>query len=116
MSELQQPIHDTLAAPPVGVEPAAPMTTASEASTDPVRSQESSTLSPESRPELGAGLTDGTTAAAPTGSNVTSPHKEEKLGKGEVLIESNPINEGVLNYKGPGLKQVSMCLLIGTTS
>jgi len=80
------------------------MTTASEATADPVRSQETSTLAPESRPELGSELTDGTTAAAPTGPNVTSPHKEEKLGKGETLIESNPINEGILNYKGPGLK------------
>ncbi|KAK4692615.1 hypothetical protein P7C71_g4625, partial [Lecanoromycetidae sp. Uapishka_2] len=106
MSEAQQPIQDTSAALPPAVEPTAPMTTASEATADPVRSQESSTLLPESRPELGSGITDGTTAAAPTGPNVTNPHKEEKLGKGETMIESNPINEGILNYKGPGLKQV----------
>ena len=30
--------------------------------------------------------------------------KEEKVGKNEVKIEAQPVNEGVLNYKGPGLK------------
>lgn len=104
MSEVQQPIQETSSGLPPAVEPTAPMTGASEATADPVRSQETSTLLPESRPELGSGLTDGTTAAALTGPNVTNPNKEEKLGNGEVLVESNPINEGILNYKGPGLK------------
>ena len=36
--------------------------------------------------------------------NVTNAPKEENVGKNEVLVESQPINEGVLNYKGPGLK------------
>ncbi|KAL9100255.1 MAG: hypothetical protein Q9163_004347 [Psora crenata] len=36
--------------------------------------------------------------------NVANAPKEEKVGKGEVLVESHPINEGVLNYKGSGLK------------
>ena len=104
MSEAQQPIQETSAALPAGVEPTAPMTSASEATADPVRSQETSTLSPESRPELGSEATDGTTAAAPTGPNITGSHKEQNVGKGETLVESNPINEGILNYKGPGLK------------
>ena len=79
--------------------------TASQATSDPVRDQNTSDLSPESRPELGMnGVTDGTTAAAPTGPNVSNVTKEEKLGKGEVMVESQPINEGILNYKGPGLK------------
>ena len=84
----------------------APVTaTASQATSDPIRDQNTSDLSPESRPELGMnGVTDGTTAAAPTGPNVTNVTKEEKVGKGEVLVESRPINEGILNYKGPGLK------------
>ncbi|KAL9135998.1 MAG: hypothetical protein Q9175_002796 [Cornicularia normoerica] len=78
---------------------------ASQATSDPIRDQNTSDLSPESRPELGMnGVTDGTTAAAPTGPNVSNVTKEEKVAKGEVLVESHPINEGVLNYKGPGLK------------
>ena len=79
--------------------------TAAQASTDPIRDQNTSDLSPESRPELGMnGVTDGTTAPAPTGPNVSNVTKEEKVAKGEVLVESQPINEGILNYKGPGLK------------
>ena len=79
--------------------------TASQATSDPIRDQNTSDLSPESRPELGMnGLTDGTTAAAPSAPNLTNVTKEEKVGKGEVMVESHPINEGVLNYKGPGLK------------
>ena len=78
---------------------------ASQATSDPIRDQNTSDLSPESRPELGMnGVTDGTTAAAPTAPNVSNVTKEEKLGKGEVLVESHQINEGILNYKGPGLK------------
>ncbi|KAL9126474.1 MAG: hypothetical protein Q9217_004473 [Psora testacea] len=42
--------------------------------------------------------------AAEAVANVTNIPKEEKVGKGEVLVESHPINEGILNYKGPGLK------------
>ncbi|CAF9926741.1 MAG: hypothetical protein ALECFALPRED_003520 [Alectoria fallacina] len=76
--------------------------TASQATSDPIRDQNTSDLSPESRPELGMnGVTDGMVAAAPNVGNAT---KVEKLAKGEVLVESHPINEGLLNYKGPGLK------------
>ena len=79
--------------------------TASQANSDPIRDQNTSDLSPESRPELGMnGVTDGAAAAAPTGPNVSNVTKEEKVGKGEVLVESHPISEGILNYKGPGLK------------
>lgn len=78
---------------------------ASQATSDPIRDQNTSDLSPESRPELGMnGVTDGTTAAAPTAANVSNVTKEEKVAKGEVMVESHQINEGVLNYKGPGLK------------
>ena len=62
----------------------------------------------ESKPEtsvLGPGesktSTKGTAEAVP---NVANVPKEEKFGKNEVLVESHPISEGVLNYKGPGLK------------
>ena len=86
-----------------GQEPVA--ATASQATSDPIRDQNTSDLSPESRPELGMnGATDDITAAAPTAPNVSNVTKEEKFAKGEVMIESHPINEGVLNYKGPGLK------------
>ena len=79
--------------------------TASQATSDPIRDQNTSDLSPESRPELGMnGVTDATTAAPHTAPQVSSVTKEEKIGKGEVLIESQQINEGILNYKGPGLK------------
>ena len=100
MSEVEQPVQDTPVAAPATTEPAVATTTAAEANTDPIRNQESGALAPESRPEL----TDGTTAAAPTAANVTPVTKEEKLGNGEVAVTSQPINEGVLNYKGPGLK------------
>ena len=105
MSEVQQPIHDTPAADPATHEPTPTTATAPESSTDPIRSQGTNELAPESRPELNAaGVTDGATAAAPTAPNVTNVPKEEKVGKGEVMIESHPINEGILNYRGPGLK------------
>ncbi len=104
MSELQQTTQHTPAVVPTSEHNAA-VTSATDASADPIRSQETSELSPESRPELGkSGITDGTTAAAPTGPNVTNVPKEEKVGNGEVTVESHTINEGVLNYKGPGLK------------
>lgn len=96
MSEAQQPLQDTPVVAPATTEPVAPTTTAAEATTDPVRNQESSALAPESRPELN----DGT----PTAANLTPVSKEEKIGKGEVAVTSQPINEGVLNYKAPGLK------------
>ena len=103
MSEIQQPVQNAPAAVPT-THQAIPVTaTASDAAVDPIRSQGTSELTPESRPELGSGVTDGTTAAAPSGPNLTNVPKEEKLGNGEVLIESHSINEGVLNYKGPGL-------------
>lgn len=105
MSETQQPVVDSPAAAPATHEPATTTSTAADAATDPVRSQGTTELTPESRPELGAaGVTDGTTAPAPTAANITPVAKEEKIGKGETLIESHPINEGILNYKGPGLK------------
>lgn len=57
-------------------------------------------LPAESRPEAIPSV-DGTTSAAPTETPVTEP-KEEKISKKEVLIEAQPINEGVLGYKVPG--------------
>ena len=104
MSEVQQSVHETPTSAPATTEPTAAATTASEATADPVRNQESSALAPESRPEIGSGATDGSMAAASTAANITPVTKEEKLGNGEVAVTSQPINEGILNYKGPGLK------------
>ena len=105
MSETQQPVQESPAAASATHEPTAATASATQASTDPIRSQGATELTPESRPEIGAtGVTDGTTAPAPTAANITPLAKEEKVGKGETLIESHPIHEGILNYKGPGLK------------
>lgn len=83
MSEVQNPAQDTPAATTTSTEPTTAATSA------PVDQ-----IAPAGE----------TTTAAPTGPNLTNPVKEEKIGKGEKLITSKAINEGVLNYKGPGLK------------
>lgn len=64
-------------------------TTAQEANVDPVRTSATNDLAPESRPEV----TEGATAADPT---TDTP-------KDVAVVESQPINEGVLAYKQPGL-------------
>lgn len=104
MSEAPTSTQETPVAPATttaaATEPTPATTTASEATADPVRTTETSDLLPESRPEIATG-TQGTAEALP---NLTNAPKEEKVGKNEVLVESHLINEGVLNYKGPGLK------------
>ncbi|KAL8736222.1 MAG: hypothetical protein Q9166_000377 [cf. Caloplaca sp. 2 TL-2023] len=87
MSEVQ-PSSTAPAAEPV-------MTTAQEATTDPVRTNATKDLTPESRPEV----IDGTSAAESAGLAGTI----EETPKGVAVIESQPINEGVLAYKQPGL-------------
>ena len=74
---------------PVAVDPAV---TASEATIDPVRPTGTDALTAESRPEVQP----DTTPAAEL-------PKEEKVGENEVKIEAQPIAEGVLGYKAPGL-------------
>ena len=85
MSETQQPPQETSAA----------ATAATESTTTPNATADATAPAGE------------TIAAAPTGPNVVNPVKEEKIGKNEELITSKAINEGVLNYKGPGLKYES---------
>ena len=80
MTDVQAPVQDT---------PAAPIE-----HTEPTTSTTTETPAPAGE----------TATPAPTGPNVTNPVKEEKVGKNEKLITSEAINEGVLNYKGPGLK------------
>lgn len=72
-------------------------TTAADASTDPVRPLGTDSLTAESRPEVAAALDAPTSATAPETST------SESLAKNEVVIESQPINEGILGYKAPGL-------------
>jgi len=103
MAEATLPAHETSAISSGVGDPTGAPATAAQASTDPVRSNETSALSPESRPELGEAV-DTIQETPASGPNVTNVPKEEKLGKGEVVVESHPINEGVLNYKGSGLK------------
>ena len=90
MSEVQHPVQETPAVAPVAAEPTAATTTAAESAVDPVATQDTPV---ESKPE--AGITDSSAAAAPA---------EEKAGKGEAVVTAQPINEGVLSYKGTGLK------------
>ena len=83
--EDHNPTKDTLAEP---------TTTASEANKDPIRPSGTDALVPESRPEV-------TTAEAPT--TTSGEPASETAPKGSTVVESQPINEGILNYKGPGL-------------
>ena len=94
-TEAQPAVAETTAPTTSGPDIAAsgPATGAGAVDTKP----EGSTLGPgEGKPS-----TKGTAEAVPNLANVP---KEEKIGKNEVLVEANPINEGVLNYKGQGLK------------
>ncbi|KAL8757672.1 MAG: hypothetical protein Q9199_002053 [Rusavskia elegans] len=69
------------------------MTSANEAAMDAVRTNATKDLTPESRPEV----TEGTSALPAT------PGAVEDVPKGMAAVESQPINEGVLAYKQPGL-------------
>ena len=80
----------------VPADPAAilPTTMASEAIADPIRPSGTDALTPESRPEVAATLEN--TAAAPVTESVA---KEDDV----TMSESQPMTEGVLGYKAPGL-------------
>ena len=70
---------------------------AQEATADPMRTNATKDLTPESRPEVN----DGTSAlpAEPT----TTTGAIEDVPKGKAATESQSISEGVLAYKQPGL-------------
>ena len=85
-------------ADPAAVDPTA---TASETSKDPIRPTGTDALAPESRPEVSNG-TEGVAPGSTAGTATTEP-TGETVPKGSVLVEAQPINEGILNYKGPGL-------------
>lgn len=79
-------------------------TTAQEAATDPVRTNATKDLTPESRPEVTEG-----TSALPADTSATNGTVEE-TPKGSAVVESQPINEGVLAYKQPGLVKCEVLL------
>ena len=77
-----------------------PMTTASDASTDPIQSVGNDTSTPETRPEVAnnieaTGTATGGAAAAESTGGVAS--------KDSAVADVQPIGEGILNYKAPGL-------------
>lgn len=97
MPEVHTPTKETVA------DPAAvpPTTTASEANKDPIRASGTDALVPESRPEVTENVEDGKTV--PTADAPATEPTGETAPKGASVVESQPINEGILNYKGPGL-------------
>ncbi|KAL8794463.1 MAG: hypothetical protein Q9195_002936 [Heterodermia aff. obscurata] len=94
MPEVHTP---TKAADPAAVDP---MTTTNEGSADPIQSTGNDGLTPETRPEVAksseatATATDGVAATDSPG--VAAP-------KDSAVAEVQPISEGILNYKAPGL-------------
>ncbi|KAL8859456.1 MAG: hypothetical protein Q9178_004134 [Gyalolechia marmorata] len=71
--------------------------TAQDATTDPIRTNPTDGLTPESRPEV----TEGTSTLPAETSATTGP--VEDVSKGTAAVESQPTTEGVLAYKQPGL-------------
>jgi hypothetical protein len=99
MSEVHPAVMGTSAVDPAATEPIT--TTAPEASTDPVRPTETSALSPESRSEL----VNGTDASA-TAAGTEAPNTEtsgDKVPTAAGAVDAQPMTEGVLGYKAPGL-------------
>ena len=96
MSEHQQPVMNAPMTDPVAVEP--PTTTAPEANIDPIRPTGTDALTAESRPELNAPA--DTIESVPAAG---AEHKTEKARASAVKVEAQPINEGLLGYKAPGL-------------
>lgn len=96
MSEIQPPAQKTpIVADPAAAEPTT--VTAPEASVDPIRPMATDSLTAASRSEVTPAAT---TAATETPAEAP---KGENLAKNEEVVEAQPINEGVLGYKAPGL-------------
>ena len=94
-TEAQQPISQA-ADPAVPVPDAATTTTTGTGPITETRNESSGLGPAEAKPS-----DKGTAEAVP---NLTNAPKEKEVGKGEVAVESHPINEGVLNLKSPGIK------------
>lgn len=99
MSEPQVLVSGPAHKAPTAVDPAAaePVAiSAQEANVDPVRPMATDSLTAASRSEVAPA---GATAADVPVTDV----KEDNLAKNEEVVEAQPINEGILGYKAPGL-------------
>ena len=87
--------HEMPAADPAAIDPT---TTASEAMSDPIRPTGTDALAAESRPEIMA--TDASEAKADT---LTALPATEPETESTAPVEAQPVSDGVLGYKAPGL-------------
>lgn len=98
MSEAHHPVHETVHAPVAATEEMnAPAT---EATVDPIRPTGTNALLPESRPEVTSAV--DTTAGHHTGADAANL-TDNQLGPNETTVTAQPITEGILGYKAPGL-------------
>ena len=98
MSEVHRPVEEAALAPVAAVEELnAPAT---EATVDPIRPTGTDTLVPESRPEV-TSVAD-TTAGHHTGADALDL-TGNTLGPNETTVTAQPISEGILGHKAPGL-------------
>ena len=77
-----------------------PMTTVNETSTDPIQSTENDTSTPETRPEM---ANNGEATATATGGVAATESTHGAATKDSAVADVQPISEGILNYKAPGL-------------
>lgn len=96
MSVAQHSTHQPNLLDPAAVEPT---TTAPEASSDPIRPTGTDALTAESRPEV----TGNSTTSSTIGAASPEPMEKKVDNNKAVEIEAQPIHEGVLGYKAPGL-------------
>lgn len=98
MSEVHQPVEETVLVPVAATEELnAPAT---EATVDPIRPTGTDTLVPESRPEI-TSAADTTAGHHPGGDALGLT--DNKLGPNETTVTAQPISEGILGHKAPGL-------------
>ena len=79
-----------------------PMTTANEASTDPIHSFGNDTSTPETRPEV-ANNSEATVTATGGAAAAAAESTGGVASKDSAVADVQPISEGILNYKAPGL-------------
>ncbi|MCJ1287119.1 hypothetical protein MMC26_006467 [Xylographa opegraphella] len=91
----EAPVHEMPAVDPAAIEPTS---TASEATSDPIRPTGTNTLAPESRSEIVS--TDASEAKADA---VTALPGTELAAEPTAPVENQPITDGILGYKAPGL-------------
>ena len=94
----EHPVQHTPMVDPAAIEPT---TTASEAKSDPIRPTGTDALTAESRPEIAAPIE--TTETVPSTGLATTEPKDGQVGTDSVIVEAQPVAEGILGYKAPGL-------------